>query len=177
MKNVAKLTAIRKTKNANKFQVEIQQIVDNPMSRPNLAALANKGDERFKTVEKKPRWAFQGFEASVIKEAFGIDCSTLKFDEDGRHELATPILNPKLEGHLLNIEIQESLEPQYEGQEPKQFVDGAGKIRYFVKDGGYIYSRTVMVAGDAQHKIINSDMTVVADKVSAEVKTTSKSAV
>lgn len=170
MKNVAKLTAILKTKNSNKFQVEIQQIVDNPTARPNLAAMANKGDERFKANEKKPRYAFQGFEAAVILAAWDIDCSTLKFDADGRHELATPIVDPKLEGHSLNVEIQESMTQQYEGQKPKQFVDGAGSLRYFIKDGSVYYSRTVMCAGEPKHSIITADLTVLASEVSVAKK-------
>lgn len=170
MKNTAKLTAILKTKNPGKFQVEIQQIVENPSNRPNLAALANKGDERFKANEKKPRWAFQGFEASVILEEFGIDCSTLKFDANGRHELAKPIENPIVGGYSLNVEIQESMTPQYVGQKPKQFVDGAGNLRYFVKDGSKYYSQTVMCAGEPKHSIITADLTVLASEVGVSDK-------
>lgn len=172
MKNAAKLTAILKTKNPNKFQVEIQQIVENPTARPNLAALANKGDARFKSNVQKPRYAFQGFEASVIMEAWGIDCSKLSFDANGRHELAKPIENPKLEGHSLNVEIQESMTQQYEGQGYKQFTDGAGVVRLFIKDGSPYYSRTVMCAGEPKHTIITADLTVPASEVGVSVKKT-----
>lgn len=161
--NSVTLTTVRKVK-GGKFQIEIAEVIDNPTAMTNVAAMLNKADSRFNQSAPKPRRAWQSAEAAQLLEYFKIDVSKLKFDEKGYAQVG--LLNPSLSGQPLHIQIVDSFEPSYTGQNPKLSVGGDGKTRYFMKDGKHIYSNTVIVAGtNFQHKIIKSDSLIEAPAI------------
>lgn len=157
--NKVTLTSVRKVK-GGKYQIEIAQLIDNPTQSLNVAGLLNKSDSRFKQAEKKPRRAWASAEAAQLKEYFGLDVATLKFDKEGM--CAVSIENPMIDGFPLQIQITEGTAPFYAGQKPKQSTDVNGVTRYFMVGGKHIYSKTsiVAIAGEVEHKILKSDALV-----------------
>ena len=156
------LTTVRKVA-GNKYQIELAELIDNPSAQVNVAALLNKSDSRFTQNSQKPRRAWQSAEAAELKAYFGIDVTKLKFQSmetaSGKKiEAATVnILNPKIQGMEIHVQIKDSLKPSREGQEPKLSVRANGEKFAFAVQGQYIYSNTSIVAGPAKHTIINSD--------------------
>lgn len=159
------LTTITKVA-GDKYQVEIAEFVSNPEARANLAALLNEDDARFKSATPKARRAWQsGTQASILKY-LGIDVTKLAFakvkvkragGEKEVEQVEMNILNPKILGQRVHIELRDSFEPAREGQSPKLSIGADEVTRYFMKDGKNIYQNTSVVVGEAKHKIILSD--------------------
>lgn len=150
------LTSVRKV-SGGKFQIEIAELVENPSSRPNVAALLNAGDDRFSAIAAKPRRAWQSATPEGLI-AIGIDVTSLKFTlVEGKEIAEVNMLNPTLAGERLHVRLVDSMEPSYVGQTPKQVTNSKGETTFFMKDGKNIYQSTQIVAGEPVHAIINSD--------------------
>lgn len=155
------LTTIRKVE-GGKYQIEIAELIENPSAKLNIAALLNKGDDRFNTGVPKPRRAWQSATPEGLKEFFNIDVNKLKFVEsDGVLLAEVNMPNPTIQGDRLHVLLKDSFTKSYEKQKPKLSIrkgkDGVESVFVFMKDGKEIYQSTQIVAGEAKHTIIESD--------------------
>lgn len=150
------LTNVRKVE-GGKFQIEIAEFVENPNATVNVAALLNKGDDRFTQNSSKPRLAWQSGTAEGLK-SIGVDVTTAKFaDVDGKLIAEVNLMNPTIGGERLHVRLVDSFEKSYPTQQPKQSKDKDGNITFFMKEGKHIYQQTQVVAGEPKHAIIASD--------------------
>ena len=172
--NKVTLTSVRKVK-GGKFQIEIQEFIENPTAKANVAGLLNASDKRFTQAEPKARRAWVSAEAADLKANLGIDVATLKFAKDakGNEVCAMNIASPKINGQPLRVLITDSFEPSYDGQSPKLSVGTDGNTRYFMNGGKHIYSSTSITLGEGEvaHKIIKSDELLVQATVAAKKAT------
>lgn len=164
------LTNVRKVA-GGKFQIEIAEFVENPNAQVNVAALLNKGDDRFTQNSSKPRLAWQSATAEGLK-SIGVDVTKLTFSTvEGKEIAPCNLMNPSIEGVRLHVRLVDSFEKGYEGQQPKQVQDKEGNITFFMKEGKHIYQTTQIVAGEAKHAIIASDERVSKSAVVTASKT------
>jgi hypothetical protein len=147
------LTTIRSV-NGDKLQIEIAEIVDNQSI--NVAAMLNKGDDRFKNAVKVRR-AWQSATAEGLKDLLNIDVADLNFETVDDKEIATlNMLNPTIAGERLHVQINDSLTKSFDKQEAKQITTKEG-VFFLTKDGGFIYQTTKIVAEEPKHVIITSN--------------------
>lgn len=157
------LTQVRKVK-GEKYQVELAQLIENPKSKVNVAALFNADDAKFESSLPKARRAWQTGTAVSLLALFGIDVASLTFN--GEKQVASnfvPIENPMVGEHRLVIQLNDSVEadPKNPKAQPKQFTRGKDKIvQIMTKDGAPIYQKTSIVAEkDCKHTILEADAT------------------
>lgn len=169
------LTSVRAI-SGGKFEIELAELVQKPGASNNIAALLNKSDDRFK--QATPRRAWQGAEANELKEFFGIDCSKV-----GNEPVEVNILNPKINGTQLRVQILESTTPfdDYQAENPekavKQYEDENGDMMYLrTSEGDYIYSKSRIVGGEPKHVFVAHDNEMTTDEfeLSTEVATSKK---
>ena len=152
------IAAIYKTKNADKFQVELAEVIVNPEAPINIAALANADDEAFAQSQPKARRAWQSFTSAMLKQYFGIDVASLTFETVGKKEVAqVSVENPSIAGHRLVVQLMDSLTPNFSNS-PKQYTHKTNGVRILTVGGQPIYQTTKMVAEkDCKHTIIKKD--------------------
>lgn len=141
------------------------QIVEKIQGEENLVGLLNKEDDRFSQTKARPAW-ITGTPESCIRE-FGMNVTLKQINalqiatgipdtalEEGKTKLNLGIVEPKVKGAALHVEIFEDLKPHYEDQEPKR----AGKDGDFLTyEGKLIYSSTRVVNRPAKHSRIIHD--------------------
>ena len=146
------LVSARGVKNG-KVQLTFAQKISNPNMRPtSITAVLNASDERF-TQDDKPRYAWHSGEKADIKKALGVDVDALA--EGETKELG--ILNPEINGQMLNIQITETTEgDEYDVANFETRAKRAGKDGDFIttEDGALIYVRASVVPGPAKHVFI-----------------------
>jgi hypothetical protein len=128
-----------------KIQLEFAQ---NLQTRVNVVSLLNESDERF--TQSGPRRAWLSAQPADIKKHMNIDVTSLKEGETQELNL----LNPKLAGQPLNLQIVETTEgSQYDIENFSTRAKRAGKEGPFIltKEGSYIYQNVSVVAGEPNH--------------------------
>lgn len=185
---MTKLTKVFRTKNGHFFAEFASQIVK-PNSNNNALSLLNLGDDRFKQTSS--RYAWQPVTPLAISTYFGIDCSNLQNEQ----EMEVNIENPKVNGLSLNVQIQEFTQKEIQERVSKStgktkenlqyLLDNALSkakqvkteegTKYFIKDGGFIFSISTVVVGEAQHKFI-TDATMVAESTLVSESATAQAA-
>lgn len=149
------LTTVRKVK-GGMFQVELAEVISNPSARQNVLADLHMGDSRFDVGRQKARRGWTTANAESLKTHFGIDVTTLTFNDKGIAEVN--LLNPTVKGNRLVLQIMDSFKAAWAGQEPKQTKNGEGAVLVFYKEGKPLFSNTQIVAEkDCKHQIITSD--------------------
>lgn len=142
------LTAVIKTKNADKFQLEVSQIRENPAARTNLAALLNADDEKFSQSQPKARKAWLTASSAMIKQYFGIDVNEVEFTEvNGKMRHECNIEAPSIDGQMLCVQLNDSLKKNYNNR-PKRStrkVNGESVVEIFTLGSKPIYQETSVV--------------------------------
>ena len=154
------LTTVRRLE-GGKFYIELAEMIKNPTAKVNLLAMLNKGDDRFAPATPKDRRAWMATEAEGLL-ILDINVEELEFVTNGNNQdVATlNILNPKIDGEQLHVQLTDSLERQknWAEQKPKQTTpDANGDYKVFV-DGNMnpIFQTQEIVVGEANHVIIKS---------------------
>ncbi len=199
MKNQAKITGFRKTKN-DSYQMEITQTIDlrTTINAGNLLSEMNIGDDRFNESGPKGRKAWTKITPEYAKAAFGIDITGLTYDVEGKALINFE--NPcHTNGMPLGIKVVESTDKAYLMKNANLSEESASLLfsdpqkrakhtpaseqreaQYFFKGGLLVYSVTNVVAGEVKHDLI-TDATMVpaseAFSVAAEIASTIKATV
>jgi hypothetical protein len=147
------LVAARGVK-GGKVQLTFAQKVDNPNARPSsIVGILNASDDRF-NLPGKARYAWMSGEPNDIKSSLDIDVFNMA--EGEVRELN--IVDPKIQGQDLNIQITESTEgSEYDIANVETRAKRAGKDGDYIltKDGHFIFTKTTVVLGEAKHVFIN----------------------
>tara|TARA_R100001082_G_scaffold108080_1_gene82834 strand:+ start:643 stop:1185 length:543 start_codon:yes stop_codon:yes gene_type:complete len=134
-----------------KIQLMCAEKIKNPNLRPtSIVSILNKSDERF-IAEAKPRFAWQSGEAEDIKNALGIDCSSLVNEGD---VMEVNLLNPKINGEELHIQITETTKgDEYDFANLDTRAKRAGKDGDFIlsAEGDYIFVKADVITGTPNH--------------------------
>lgn len=156
---VGQVVLLNVARNAKgEFKMEFAERIQNPNQSLNVLAILNEGDEKFKNNNGVRHHFANSITTIALEKHFGIKPQ----DVPEKEALELNILNPKLLGQNLRIQIEESFEGteyQMANQEKtaKQYKDKEGKSIYFVKDGKLIFSSTRLVTNEPKHQIIQSD--------------------
>jgi hypothetical protein len=140
-----------------KVQLTFSQMVQTGNTSTNILGLLNASDDRFN--QSKPRYAWLSGQPSDIASQFGISASALDALTEGA-ELELDMVDPRLMSNpevQLNLQIVETTEgTTYDVANFATRAKRAGKDGDFITtaDGQYIYVKTSVVAGPAQHKLI-----------------------
>lgn len=156
--NETMLTTVRKVA-GGMFQIEIAEVVVNPSARQNILADLHEGDKRFDVGRQKARRGWITANPASLLSNFGIDVTKLTFAvSEGREIAEVNISNPTIKGNRLVLQIEDGFKPSWDGQEPKQTVNGQKEKLVFFKGDKPLYSNTRIVAEqDRKHSIIESD--------------------
>ena len=142
------LVSARKV-NGGKVQLAFAQKIKNPNVRPqSIVGALNASDDRF-SQSGSPRYAWISAEPTDASKYFGLDFSSLKNVGD------TMDINELKEG--LNIQITETTEGNpWEVANAEKAAKRAGKDGDYIltKDGKYIFTRSTVVEGEANHVFI-----------------------
>lgn len=153
-----------------KMSIEVAEVINNP-ERP-LSALAdlNAGDERFDNVRPRAQRGFVTVEPQVAFDEFGI--SKEAFDKlekstgvdskdwkEGQHYIMLNLLNPRLKGKRVRLQINESTTPREGGRAKINPATGAT----IMHQGAPVY-RTVQLVydGTVRNSFLQSDGTIAA---------------
>lgn len=160
--NVTALVSMKKVNSSadglSKYQLEFaEKITDESNPNLNVLALVNVGDDRF-VAGKGARRAWMTGTKDGLMAIQGLKEEHFA-DADSGAIVELNIIEPKIKanGQLypLAIEIQETQEPnEYQATNLEKTAKQNGKDKYFVINGKYIFSNTVIVAGKANHKRI-----------------------
>lgn len=186
MKNQAKITGFRKTKNGS-YQMEVTQTIDlrTTINSGNLLSEMNIGDSRFEQNGPKGRKTWPKVTPEYAKAAFDIDITALHYDESGNAKVSLD--NPcHTNGMPLNIRVVESTDKEYLmknaglSQEsadlmfsnPEKFAKQTPgseerEAQYFIKEGLFVYSVTTIVAGEVTHDLVSKEDTQLVPKSEA----------
>ena len=140
-----------------KVQLTFSQMVKTSSASANILGLLNASDDRFN--QSKPRYAWLSGQPADIAAQFGIPQTSLDTLAEGE-ELTLDMVDPRLMSNpdiQLNLQIVETTEgTEYDVANFATRAKRAGKDGDFITtaDGQYIYVRTSVVAGPAQHKLI-----------------------
>jgi hypothetical protein len=154
----------------NKVQLTFSQVVSTGKSSNNILGLLNASDDRFN--QAKPRFAWLSGEKADITAQFNIDVTNLAEGE----ELIINQEDPRLAGAPdmpLNIQIVETTKgTEYDVANFETRAKRAGKDGNFILHNGlYIYSRSLVVTGEAKHVILEGttrlDVAQAADAVAS----------
>ncbi len=186
---MTKLVKVSRTKNGA-LQAEFAAQILKPNSNNNALALLNLGDDRFKQASERRAW--MTVSALAMQTYFGIDVSNLQNEQS----IEINLDNPKVNGNPLNVQIQEFTQKEIQDRIAKTtsngvksslqyLLDNALKTakqvkteegtKYFIKDGGFIFSISTVVVGEAQHKFI-TDATMVAESTLVNESATAQAA-
>lgn len=140
--------------NGGKIQLEFAEIIRNPNAKSSnpLVAAFNASDSRFSS---KARRAWQAGEQVDIERLLGLTLGTM--EKDDVKELN--ILNPKVNGESLKIQVTETVEADdYQKEHIEDTAKRAGKDGDFIMSGGkHIFSNTEIVSGEVQHTFLVPD--------------------
>jgi hypothetical protein len=164
MKNLVLESA--KAVKGGKVQLCFSQIVTTGRTNTSVLGILNASDDRF--AQQKPRFCWVTAEPTDVQNTFGIDVSGLVEGET----IEIGMENPTINGNALNIQILETTEgTEYEVANFAKTAKRAGKDGDFIKtkDGMFIYQRTSLVMGDANHVLIEETVRVKADDASAAI--------
>ena len=140
-----------------KVQLTFSQLVKTGNTSTNILGLLNASDDRFN--QSKPRYAWLSGQPADIAAQFGISQASLDALAEGE-ELELDMVDPRLMSNpeiQLNLQIVETTEgTAYDVANFATRAKRAGKNGDFITtaDGQYIYVKTSVVAGPAQHKLI-----------------------
>ena len=143
-----------KAVNGGKVQLTFSQLVERENTSTNILGQLNASDERFN--KSKPRYAWLSAEPADVKTLFGIDTASLAVGEEIVLDMVDPRLSTAPETPL-NIEISETTKGnEYEVANIAKTAKRAGKDGDYIltADDQYIFVRTTVVAGPANHKLI-----------------------
>jgi len=150
------LVAAKRVK-GGKVQLEFAEIINGVSGKPQgIAGLLNASDDRFTGGGARRAW--EAGMPSDIEKVFGVKVSDLT-EEGATKEFN--ILNPAINGQRVSIQINETTDgneyelANYEARAKRMGKDGA----YILHEGKYIFSRTKVVLGKAQHTILKADAT------------------
>ena len=139
-----------------KVQLMFAEKIANPNLKPtSIVGILNKSDERFANTGK-PRYAWHSGEASDIKAALDIDCSSLANEGD---TMEVNLLNPSIQGQDLHIQITETTQgDEYDFANLDTRAKRAGKDGDFIlsSDGDYIFVKSDVVPGTAKHTFLEN---------------------
>jgi hypothetical protein len=138
--------------NGGKIQLEFAQKIKMEGKSQSIVSLLNKSDDRFIQTDK-PRYAWMSGEQKDIEATFGIKLNLVEVGDT--QELA--MLNPTIEGQPLNIRIIETTKgTEYDVANFETRAKRAGKDGEFITTPGgeYIYTKTDVVVGTANHVLI-----------------------
>lgn len=148
-----------------KIQLEFAEHVTSPYARSSnpLVSLLNKSDKRFSS---RPRRAWMSGEKVDIESLLDIKLSDVS--EGDIKELN--ILNPKIKGQKVRVQINETTEPDdYQKDNIEDTAKKAGAEGDFIFSGGkHIFSNTSAVMGESYHKFLQGDAQEDEDSKSAE---------
>lgn len=174
---MSKITSIRKVAN-DSLQAEIVDFVERTGS-VNVLAKLNKGDARFKSGSERRAW-FPVTLASLLELGLSTEAinkiSALTYGE----KFEVNLENPTIDGHLLRVQITESISPDiYQRQNtaktakqieidervannkklntPYDLTQFVGQVGYFLDaEGSYIFSRSsVAIDGQVNHTFVD----------------------
>jgi hypothetical protein len=176
---MSKLTTVRKVAN-NTLQCELVDTIDR-LGTINVLALLNKGDTRFTQSNARKAWFKVTLESLQQMGVNALQLETIsKLEKDQKFELN--IEDPEIDGHLLRIQINESIIPDvYQRQNAtkaaKQIMIDAdiakskintnydlsvhvGKNGYFLDgEGNFIFSKAnVTIQGQVNHTFIKGTL-------------------
>jgi hypothetical protein len=152
-----------------KVQLTFSQMVQTGNTSTNILGLLNASDDRFN--QSKPRYAWLSGQPSDIATQFGIPQASLEGLTEGA-ELELDMVDPRLMSNpevQLNLQIVETTEgTEYDVANFATRAKRAGKDGDFITtaDGQYIYVRTSVVAGPANHKLIANTKRVATNSLS-----------
>lgn len=155
-----------------KIMLQYAEIISNPnatSSNPLVAAF-NASDPRFKS---RARRAWQSVEKSDAEKLLGIKLGDM--EKGDVKELN--ILNPKVNGSSIKIQITETTKPdEYQKENIKTTAKRAGPDGDFIKHGGaFIFSNTEPIPEELRkHTFLTADPS---EEVPAEAETEAKAEV
>lgn len=168
------LASARKVE-GGKIQLEFAERIANPSQGTNVLAAMNADDDRFSQSLPGARRVYLTASPAMVQEHFGVDVSKITTEPTELN-----ILNPKLMGKALRIQVSESFKgTEYQmanaQKAAKQFTNKDGETKYFIKDGDLIFSNTKLVDVEPKHTIIASDAQVSWEEYTASKVTASAS--
>lgn len=148
------LLVAAKAVSGGKIQLEFAEIIRNPYAQSSnpLVAAFNASDSRFSS---RARRAWMSGEQSDIERLLGIQLGSI--EQGASKELN--ILNPKVNGVELSVQISETTSPDdYQKENIESTAKRAGAEGDFImSDGKHIFSNTTVVAGEANHTFLAPD--------------------
>lgn len=155
-----------------KVQVELAEKITNPTLGGNpLLAIMNQGDDRFSG--QKPRYGWLSAEIPVLAQMLAgtlgksaaqwqealnnLEVSTGMHPDErevGKHIIEIYGLNPKLQGHQLHVQIQETTKQRDSRQQAK--INPSSQ-EYILHQGKQIFTEATVVAGEPHNIFLAPD--------------------
>ena len=165
-----------KTKNPNKVQLEFAERVRSVEgSAGSLLGMLNKSDDRFSSGARR---AWITSEIADVAELLDInvgDDADWTLTDTGKDVLPLGILNPKIHGMRMRLQIQETVEPnEWQADNIETAAKRKGADGDFITHKGqYIFSNTnvVLMNGDdnPEHVVLTADTAPVTATVGAKI--------
>ena len=137
-----------------KIQLEIAEHIRSPFAKAgnSLVSAFNKSDERFSS---RPRRAWISGEKEDIQELLGEKLADVR---EGTTKVLN-ILNPKVKGLKLRVQVNETTEPDdYQKDNIEDTAKKAGSEGDFIYyKGKHIYSNTSVIQGEPEHTWLPGD--------------------
>lgn len=170
---IRKILADKKNPAAGfKVSMEVAEIVHNPDRPQSALGDLNAGDARFDAIKQKPQRAFVSVMPAVAFEKLGISKESFdklelstgidsKLWKEGQHFETVNILNPRLDGKRLRMQINESTAPSANGNNRAKINPATGVA--VTHKGAAVYRNTGLVYdGTVRHSFLQSDNTIAA---------------
>lgn len=140
--------------NGGKVELTFTQVVETEKKAKNILGMLNASDERFNVGNPNKTMAWVSAVPSDAEALFGIDFSSL---ENVGDEMELNVVEPKINGELLNIQIKETTKgSDWDFANLEKSAKRAGKDGDFIMtaDSEYIFRKASVVAGEPQHYIM-----------------------